>query len=78
MPCSEPCGNAHTEQMDDQRRAETTLSELLTDEVIRVGEAGVMLRSGLSIEVDIPGTAPLTETNAAETAGEQLRLTRLH
>lgn len=36
MPCSEPCGNAHTEQMDDQRRAETTLSELLTDEVIRV------------------------------------------
>lgn len=44
----------------------------LADEVIRVGEAGVMLRSGLSIEVDIPGTAPLTETNAAETAGEQL------
>ena len=38
----------------------------LADEVIRIGETGVMLRSGRSIEVDVPAPSALVETKTAE------------
>lgn len=44
----------------------------LADEVVSVGEAGVILRSGRSVEVNIPAPPVFVETKALEAAREHL------